>query len=83
MLGATNGLAQTVVSVQRSVGPVIAAWPFSFSLEKNVMGGYGVFYVLTLCTLGGHLACIAAPTRYLETPGSPEVVSERGRRPGK
>ena len=52
MLGATNGLAQTVASVQRAIGPAIAASLFSFSLEKNIMGGYGVFYALTLCSLG-------------------------------
>jgi len=51
MLGATCGLAQTVASVQRAVGPAVAAALFSFSLENNVMGGYGVFYALTLCTL--------------------------------
>jgi hypothetical protein len=51
MLGATNGLAQTVASVQRAVGPAITASLFSFSLENNIMGGYGVFYALTLCTL--------------------------------
>lgn len=51
MLGGTNGLSQTVVSIQRAVGPAIAASFFSLSLEYNIMGGYGVFYALTLCTL--------------------------------
>jgi len=51
MLGATCGLAQTVASVQHAIGPAIAAALFSFSLENNIMGGHGVFYVLTLCTL--------------------------------
>ncbi|KAI0295158.1 major facilitator superfamily domain-containing protein [Multifurca ochricompacta] len=50
MLGATNGLAQTIVSVQRSVGPAIASSLFAFSLENEIMEGYGVFYGLTLCT---------------------------------
>jgi len=52
MLGATNGLAQMVVSVQRAIAPAITASLFSFSLERNIMGGYGVFYALSLCTLG-------------------------------
>ena len=52
MLGATNGLAQTVASVQRAIGPAIAASLFSLSLEKDIMGGYGVFYALALCSLG-------------------------------
>lgn len=51
MLGETNGLAQTVVSVQRALSPAIAASLFSFSLENNVIGSYGIFYALTLCTL--------------------------------
>ena len=50
MLGATNGLTQTVGSIQRALGPAISAPLFSYSLEKNIMGGYGVFYALTLCT---------------------------------
>jgi hypothetical protein len=52
MLGATNGLAQTIVSVQRAIAPAIVASMFSFSLEHNLMGGYGVFYGLALCSLG-------------------------------
>jgi len=50
MLGATNGLTQTVGSIQRALGPAITAPLFAYSLEKNIMGGYGVFYALTLCT---------------------------------
>ncbi|KAI9507532.1 hypothetical protein F5148DRAFT_103337 [Russula earlei] len=52
MIGTTNGLAQTVASVQRAIGPAIVASLFSLSLENNIMGGYGVFYGLTLCTFG-------------------------------
>jgi hypothetical protein len=37
--------------VQRAFGPAITASLFSFSLENNIMGGYGVFYALTLCAL--------------------------------
>ncbi|KAH9953799.1 major facilitator superfamily domain-containing protein [Russula dissimulans] len=51
MLGTTNGLEQTVVSVQRAIGPAVTASLFSFSLENNIMGGYGVFYALALCAL--------------------------------
>ncbi|KAI0302851.1 MFS general substrate transporter [Multifurca ochricompacta] len=45
-LGATNGLAQTVVAVQRTVGPAVAASLFAFSLANNVMGGNFVYVVL-------------------------------------
>jgi len=51
MVGATYGITQTVASVLRAIGPASTASLLSFSLENNIMGGYGVFYALTLCTL--------------------------------
>jgi hypothetical protein len=45
-LGATNGIAQTMVSIQRTVGPAAAASLFAFSLEKNILGGNFVYVVL-------------------------------------
>ncbi|KAI0302856.1 MFS general substrate transporter [Multifurca ochricompacta] len=56
-LGATNGLAQTVVSIQRAVGPAIAASLFAFSLENNILGGNFVYVVLLFFVyLGLHVA---------------------------
>ncbi len=45
-LGATNGLAQTMVSIQRAVGPAAAASLFAFSLSYNILGGNFVYAVL-------------------------------------
>jgi hypothetical protein len=45
-LGATNGVAQTVISIQRTVGPAAAASLFAFSLENNVLRGNFVYVVL-------------------------------------
>ena len=45
-LGATNGVAQTIISIQRTVGPAAAASLFAFSLEKNVLRGNFVYVVL-------------------------------------
>ncbi|KAI9443947.1 MFS general substrate transporter [Lactarius indigo] len=45
-LGATNGVAQTVVSVQRMIGPAAAASLFAYSLENNILGGNLVYVVL-------------------------------------
>ncbi|KAI0058970.1 MFS general substrate transporter [Artomyces pyxidatus] len=45
-LGATNGLAQTLISVQRAIGPAISTSLFAFSLQKNIMGGNFVYVVL-------------------------------------
>ncbi|KAH8985105.1 MFS general substrate transporter [Lactarius akahatsu] len=45
-LGATNGIAQTVVSVQRTVGPAAATSLFAFSLDHNILGGNFAYVVL-------------------------------------
>ncbi|KAH8979733.1 MFS general substrate transporter [Lactarius akahatsu] len=45
-LGATNGIAQTIVSIQRTVGPATAASLFAFSLDNNILGGNFAYVVL-------------------------------------
>ncbi|KAH8993663.1 major facilitator superfamily domain-containing protein [Lactarius deliciosus] len=45
-LGATNGVAQTIVSIQRTVGPATAASLFAFSLDNNIMGGNFAYVAL-------------------------------------
>ena len=45
-LGATNGVAQTMVSIQRAVGPAAASSLFAFSLHNNILGGNFVYVVL-------------------------------------
>ncbi|KAH9052774.1 MFS general substrate transporter [Lactarius vividus] len=45
-LGATNGIAQTIVSIQRAVGPTVAASLFAFSLDHNILGGNFAYVVL-------------------------------------
>ncbi|KAI0275665.1 major facilitator superfamily domain-containing protein [Russula aff. rugulosa BPL654] len=57
-LGATNGLAQTIVSIQRTVAPAAAASLFAFSLNNNVLGGNFTYVVLTALVCVG--LCIAA-----------------------
>jgi MFS family permease len=46
-LGAINGLAQTAVSSARAVGPALSTSLFSFSVQYNILGGYGVYTTLT------------------------------------
>ena len=50
-LGTTNGLAQMMVSIQRTIGPAVAATLFAFSLENNILGGNFAYIVLlaTVC----------------------------------
>lgn len=47
-LGATNGLAQTTVSTARAIGPALSTSLFSFSVQRNIFGGYGVYAIFTL-----------------------------------
>jgi hypothetical protein len=46
-LGATNGLSQTTVSIARAIGPAMSTSLFSVSVEKNILGGYGVYALLS------------------------------------
>ena len=57
-LGATNGLAATVVAIQRTVGPTAAASLFAFSLANDVMGGNFAYVVFLGVVCVG--LCIAA-----------------------
>lgn len=45
-IGATNGLAQILVSIMRAIGPAAVNSAYSISLEANVMGGYFVYWVM-------------------------------------
>ncbi|CAA7266807.1 unnamed protein product [Cyclocybe aegerita] len=51
-LGATNGLAQTTVSSARAVGPALTTSLFSFSVQKNLLHGHGVYVVLAIFSCG-------------------------------
>ena len=46
LLGATNGLAQTVASVQGTIVPAATDWLFAYSISNDVLGGNLVYVVL-------------------------------------
>jgi len=46
LLGTTNGLAQTVASVQGTIVPAATDWLFAFSITNDVLGGNFVYVVL-------------------------------------
>ena len=52
-LGAVNGLARTVASIECMFGPVVADSLFAFSITKNVLGGNFVYVVLLTLVWGG------------------------------
>ncbi|KAG0705588.1 major facilitator superfamily domain-containing protein [Suillus ampliporus] len=45
-IGATNGLAQTVVSVTRAIGPALASSAYSLSIEQQLLGGNMVYWLM-------------------------------------
>ncbi|KAI6044360.1 major facilitator superfamily domain-containing protein [Pisolithus marmoratus] len=45
-IGATNGLAQMMVSAMRAVGPAGANSVLSLSIQRHLMGGYFVYWVM-------------------------------------
>ncbi|PPQ96786.1 hypothetical protein CVT26_006197 [Gymnopilus dilepis] len=52
-LGATNGLAQTLVSIGRMVMPVMASTLLSLSIVHHIFWGYAAYIVLVTFTVGG------------------------------
>ncbi|KAG9309479.1 major facilitator superfamily domain-containing protein [Chiua virens] len=45
-IGATNGIAQMIVSLMRAIGPATVNSAFSLGIEKNIMGGYFAYWVM-------------------------------------
>ena len=62
-LGATNGLAQTTVSVARALGPAFSTSLFSFSLEQNILGGFGVYALLFVLSIGAVFLATRLPSK--------------------
>ena len=50
-LGATNGLAQMMVSISRAIGPAMSTSLFSFSVENNIFGGFGVYVLFAVLSV--------------------------------
>ena len=51
-LGATNGLAQTLVAVVRIAALSFSTTLLSFSIERHLFGGYAVYLALWIMSLG-------------------------------
>ncbi|KAH9481792.1 Major facilitator-type transporter psiT2 [Psilocybe cubensis] len=50
-LGATNGLSQTTVSIARAIGPALSTSLFSYSVEKRLLGGFGVYAIFSILSV--------------------------------
>ncbi|TEB39446.1 MFS general substrate transporter [Coprinellus micaceus] len=62
-LGATNGLSQTTVSMARAIGPALSTSLYSFSIEYNILGGYGVYAVLAFLSVGAFILSQQLPRK--------------------
>jgi hypothetical protein len=65
-LGATNGLSQVAVSISRAVGPALSTSLFSFSVQYNILGGYGVYLLLVILVLLALVLASLLPTHLSE-----------------
>ncbi|KAF8713430.1 hypothetical protein AX14_012984 [Amanita brunnescens Koide BX004] len=62
-LGATNGISQTTVSIARAIGPALATSLFSFSVDRNILGGYAVYLVLFTLSCSALLPAVQLPDK--------------------
>lgn len=67
-LGATNGIAQTCISIVRAIGPVASTSLFSFSLQRNLLGGWLVYVVLVFVSALALLGTTYLPTEVWKVP---------------
>jgi len=56
-MGSTNGLAQTVSSLMRALGPASATSLFAYSVENNLLDGKLVYLIMLM--LAGLSICAA------------------------
>jgi hypothetical protein len=65
-LGATNGLSQTTVSISRAIGPALSTSLFSFSVQHNILWGYGVYLLMEILVLLALVLANFLPTHFRE-----------------
>ena len=62
-LGATNGLAQTLVTIGRIVTPVMASSLLSISIQYHIFGGYAAYLALIFLSFGSIWLAYQLPHR--------------------
>ncbi|KAF8740050.1 hypothetical protein AX14_008958 [Amanita brunnescens Koide BX004] len=62
-LGATNGISETTGSIARVIGPTLATSLFSFSVDRNILGGYGVYLILFSLSCAALLPAVHLPVK--------------------
>ncbi|TFK27810.1 MFS general substrate transporter [Coprinopsis marcescibilis] len=66
-LGASNGIAQMIASIMRSIAPTVATSLFSVSLERSLAGGYMVYYILLVVVVVGIRISFLLPQSWVQT----------------
>lgn len=61
-LGGTNGLSQMAVSIARAVGPALSTSLFSFAVQHNILGGYGLYPFLVILAILAILLAVRLPS---------------------
>jgi hypothetical protein len=79
-LGATNGLSQTTVSAARAIGPALSTSLYSFSIQYNILGGYGVYAVLAGLSVGALMLADQLPHRLWGEDSHDEEDGEENKR---
>ncbi|KAG8806732.1 hypothetical protein FRC19_007095, partial [Serendipita sp. 401] len=52
IVGLANGLAQSIVSLARFIGPIMGGWLWSTSVQDNPSGyGFGFYVCTAVCAL--------------------------------
>jgi hypothetical protein len=73
-LGATNGIAQTVASIARAIGPAGSTSLFAASLQHpNLLGGNMVYWIMVGITLTGIATSCKLPSEPWESPEENEL----------
>ncbi|KAF8348802.1 major facilitator superfamily domain-containing protein [Amanita rubescens] len=62
-LGTTNGISQMTVSIARATGPTLATSLFSYSIERNVLGGYAVYAIIFVLSCLALIPAVWLPTK--------------------
>lgn len=65
-LGATNGLSQMTVSIARAIGPALSTSLFSYSVQYNIFGGYGVYLLMTILSFLALILATQLPAQVWE-----------------
>ena len=80
-LGAVNGVAQVVAAVVRAIGPATATSLFATSLERNWLGGHGVYAILIPFSVAVSSVSTLLPSHMWPKPGENKDVEDEDQGP--